>query len=339
MGRRCARGSAGTRATSGANTTVGRIETAASSSVSRRRAATRPEELDGIPESLGIIPRLESYRGLVFGCLDPGAQPLRDFLGVTTHYIDDWMDASPTGEIVVTGGVWRHRYRANWKIGVEGSDERYHADILHKALRTLIERQTGKPFRFQPPDLTLLKTIDAGNGHGISEINSDEFPRPWKEMNPPEYVEALVARLGERRTAEVLGRWARWHTFPNAAFTTDNIRVLRPVSVCETEVYQYHVSFPEAPGVTERINEQRVRDHQLMYGSSGYVGPDDHEMFERIQEGLRATAEGLTPWVWFSRGAAKSWRGDDGELIGLDQTELSQRSIYGGWRRYMGLDQ
>ena len=143
------------------------------------------EELDGIPESLDVIPRLESYRGLVFGCLDPGAQPLRDFLGVTTRYIDDWMDASPTGEIVVTGGVWKHRYQANWKIGLEGSDERYHVDMLHKALRVLIERKTGKPFRFQPPDLTLLRTIDAGNGHGISEVNSDEYPRPWRSRIRP----------------------------------------------------------------------------------------------------------------------------------------------------------
>ena len=79
--------------------------------------------------------------------------------------------------------------------------------------------------------------------------------------------------------------------------------------------------------MTERIDEQRVRDHQLMYGPSGYVGPDDHEMFERIQEGLRVTGRRTHPVGWFNRGAAKSWRGEDGELIGLDQTELSQRSI------------
>lgn len=295
------------------------------------RAGYDPAEFDGICNSLDRVPRVATYRGLIFASMSPTGMSLVDFLGVTTRYIDDWMDASPTGEIVVTGGVWKHRYDANWKIGLEGSDERYHVDTLHKVARLLIERKTGKPFRFQPSDLAWLATIDAGHGHGISEINSDAYPRAWRQSNPPEYVAALVERLGEDRTAQVLGRWARWHVFPNAAFTTDHIRVLRPIGPGETEVYQYHVSFPEVPGVTERINEQRVREHQHFYGPAGYIGPDDHEMFSRIQEGYRATGDGLNPWVWFSRGAATSKRGPDGELVGLDQTELSQRSIYGGW--------
>jgi phenylpropionate dioxygenase-like ring-hydroxylating dioxygenase large terminal subunit len=300
-----------------------------------QKSGYAPAEFEGINSSLDRIPRVDSYRGLIFGSLSPTGQSLDEFLGVTKRYIDDWMDASPTGEIVVTGGVWRHRYDANWKIGLEGSDERYHVDSLHKIARVLIERKTGKPFRFQPADLSWLKTIDAGHGHGVSEINSDALPRPWRETNPPEYVDALIERLGEKRTGEVLGRWARWHTFPNAAFTTDNIRVLRPISPNETEVYQYHVSFPEIEGVTERINERRVADHQNMYGPAGYVGPDDHEMFSRIQEGYRALGEGMNPWVWFSRGSSKAERGPDGELIGLDQTELSQRSIYAGWLECM----
>ena len=64
-------------------------------------------------------------------------------------------------------------------------------------------------------------------------------------------------------------------------------RVLRPIGPNRTEVYQYHVAFPEVEGVTERINAQRVKDHQFMYGPAGYVGPDDHEMFSRIQDGYR----------------------------------------------------
>lgn len=296
-----------------------------------QRSGYAPAEFEGIAGRLDRVAVVDSYRGLIFGSMSAEVLPLQSFLGVTKRYIDDWMDASPTGEVVVTGGVWKHTYDANWKIGLEGSDERYHVDQLHKVARVLVERSTGKPFRFQPPNLSWLQTIDAGHGHGISEINSDQMPRPWRDTNPPEYVAALLERLGQQRTAEVLGRWARWHTFPNVAFTTDNIRVIRPISPNRTEVYQYHVSFPEVPGVTERINEQRVKEHQRFYGPAGYIGPEDHEMFSRMQEGYRALGGGLNPWVWFNRGATTSHRGPDGELIGLDQTELSQRSIYGGW--------
>ena len=299
------------------------------------RSGYAQSEIEDIPRQLGRIARLDTYRGLVFGSLHEDVIPLSEFLGVTKLYIDDWMDASPTGEIVVTGGAWKHRYDANWKLGLEGADERYHVDSLHKVTNVLIERKTGKPFSWRPRDLSTLATIDAGHGHGISEMQSDRYPRPWRETAPKEYVGALVDRLGEARTDEVLRRWARWHLFPNAAFATDNIRVFRPINPHLTEVYQYHVAFPDVPGVTERINEQRVRDHRYLYGPAGYVGPDDLEMFSRMQEGYRATGEGMTPWVWFSRGSASARLGGEGELVGEDQSELSQRSIYGGWLERM----
>ena len=301
-----------------------------------RRKGYGPAELAALPKGLDRVSRVHNYRGLIFANLDPQSVSFEDSLGVTTAYFDDWFDLSPTGELVVTGGVWNHVYEGNWKLGLEGSDERYHTDFLHQIFGVLVERDTGSSFRFLPPNLADLTTTDAGHGHGISEVNSDAFPLPWREMNPPEYVEALTARLGESRTQQVLSRMSRWHLFPNVAFGPENIRVIRPLGPDRTEVRQYHVALPDIPGVTERINRQRLVTHQKMYGQAGCVGPDDFEMFSRIQEGYRSlSCSALNPWVWFSRGLSTARSGPSGERVSEDQSELSQQAIYRGWVEMM----
>ena len=58
------------------------------------------------------------------------------------------MDRSPTGEVEVTGGIWKHTYLGNWKLQLEGSNEGYHPDYLHKIGRLVAERvqlQAGRP--------------------------------------------------------------------------------------------------------------------------------------------------------------------------------------------------
>src|SRR5262249_15830442 len=161
-------------------------------------------------------------------------------------------------------------------------------------------RRTGQKLtlKFMPPDLTTLETKDAGHGHGISEINSEKWPAPWREMFPQPYLDALIARMGEKRTDEVLRQDFRRPLFPNVAFGPENLRVVRPISVDRTEVIQYHVSFPEIPGVTDELNRQRLIGHQKTYGPAGYIGADDLEIFPRMQEGYRAaTCDTLNPWV------------------------------------------
>jgi phenylpropionate dioxygenase-like ring-hydroxylating dioxygenase large terminal subunit len=302
------------------------------------RKGFKDGELDGIAKSLDRAPRVAIYRGLIFASLSPTGLALEEWLGVAKDYLDVWLDTSPTGEMVVSGGIWKHDYTGNWKIGMEGSDERYHINFLHHVAVVLNKRRTGQTskLKFMPDDMTALETKDAGHGHGISEINSERWPMPWRDMYPQAYIDALVARIGEERTAHVLRQDFRLHLFPNVAFGPENIRVFRPISVDHTEVRQYHVALPTIPGVTDELNAQRVVVHRKFYGPAGYVGADDLEIFPRMMEGYRAqSCDTLNPWVWFSRGATTTRRGPGGERIGEDQSEVSQQSIWYGWREYM----
>ena len=302
----------------------------------RHRPGYSSEEFEALPKTLARVPRVASYRGLLFASFDPEIMPIEEYLGVAKDYLDDWLDTSPTGQMVVTGGVWKHLYEANWKLGLEGSDERYHVGALHRILSVSFKRETGTNLQIVPKNLRDLATKDAGHGHGISEMTSEAFPYPWRDLYPQEYVDGLVERLGEKRTTQVLSRSMRLHLFPNVSFGPYDIRVFRPISPDRTEVHQYHVALPDIPGVTERVNEQRIKTHADFYGPAGLIGADDLEMFPRLQEGYRAQAiDGVTPWVWFNRGSSSAQRDQRGALVGEDQCELSQRSIYGGWSEFM----
>jgi phenylpropionate dioxygenase-like ring-hydroxylating dioxygenase large terminal subunit len=51
--------------------------------------------------NLARLPRVESYRGFIFGTLDPDAEPLVEYLAGARPLLDQWLDRYPETEIVV----------------------------------------------------------------------------------------------------------------------------------------------------------------------------------------------------------------------------------------------
>jgi phenylpropionate dioxygenase-like ring-hydroxylating dioxygenase large terminal subunit len=297
-----------------------------------------PGELDGIT---GLDhAEVDSYRGLIFARLAPSGPSLSDQLGLAKQYLDDWADRSPTGEVLVKGGVWKHTYAGNWKLQLEGSNEGYHPDYLHKISRLVNEkvalaRGITAP---QRPGTSSFGTagsagIDLGNGHSIMGAGGPAYNPNWRNNYPAEYVERIVARVGEARASQILGTGWRMQLFPNAAFAANQIRVIRPIAFDQTEVLQYHVVLPETSPAQRTA---AVKGHQSFYGPAGYGSPDDLEMFARMFEGYRSSdAKQLNQWAYFSRGKQLETAGPNGERFGHTSSEIEQRSIYYAWSALM----
>src|SRR5208283_2680035 len=80
---------------------------------------------------LVAVPRVESYKGLVFGCFDLEAPSLPEYLGDMAWYLDCLLDRREGGTEVI-GGVHRIRIRGNWKLAAEQfAGDNYHAIITH----------------------------------------------------------------------------------------------------------------------------------------------------------------------------------------------------------------
>src|SRR5258705_1433713 len=76
------------------------------------------------------IARLDSYRGFLFGSLNPDVTPLATHLGETTKIIDTIVDQSPDGLEVLRGSS-TYMYDGNWKLQAENGVDGYHGTSVH----------------------------------------------------------------------------------------------------------------------------------------------------------------------------------------------------------------
>jgi phenylpropionate dioxygenase-like ring-hydroxylating dioxygenase large terminal subunit len=268
--------------------------------------------------------RVESYRGLIFACLSATAPDLQRHLGLARRYIDLWVDQSPTGEMFVSDGSWRSKYEGNWKLALQSNGDGYRIEYL----RNLARRDEPAP-SYIDPDTDARRAYDLGNGHSFLEVEA--FDPDWRSKLPHTYVEAIEARVGAERAAQVLGypEW-RLQVFPNLCLTRHSLRTLRPVEVEETEVVQKIVALPEVP---DALNRDIMTRSLRTDGPAGHRSQDEFEMLNRSQHGFRAgeAIDGPTAWVNVSRGLSNETRGAAGERIDSISSEIAVRAPLRRW--------
>src|SRR5215831_11281537 len=99
-----------------------------------------PHEEDGYRNELDKqqwgplpVPRIEGYRGLIFGSWDKNAPAFRDYLGDMLWYMDGYFDRVEDGTEVI-GGMHRWVLKCNWKFAAEQfCSDMYHAEISHSS--------------------------------------------------------------------------------------------------------------------------------------------------------------------------------------------------------------
>jgi benzoate/toluate 1,2-dioxygenase subunit alpha len=76
------------------------------------------------------VARFESYRGFLFGSLNPNVQSLSDYLGEAKTMIDMVADQSGQGLEVLRGGS-SYTYNGNWKLQAENGADGYNVSAVH----------------------------------------------------------------------------------------------------------------------------------------------------------------------------------------------------------------
>ncbi|MEV0109774.1 Rieske 2Fe-2S domain-containing protein [Nocardia sp. NPDC050799] len=292
---------------------------------------------------LQAVAAVGSYQGLIFASLNPEAGSLEDFLGNTKPYLDDWAAQTPDGRIRVESAAFQHTFPANWKLQAENNTEGYHPDFLHQAaVRVQIHNSrraraargetTEKPVRRQRIAAMDSRGYDLGGGHNL--VETPQVAMLAKKRFPAEFLDELAQTYGPDRVEALLGPPWRMTIFPNLAIAGSNIRVIQPLAPDETYVRQSFIDLPSAP---ESVRTHRREQEQGFYGPAGYGGPDDIEMFTRMQEGFRtAQAASLDPWLLFTRQATSEEVLDNGVRVADSTSEITQRAVYRGWAEYMG---
>jgi p-cumate 2,3-dioxygenase subunit alpha len=267
------------------------------------------------------VPRMDSYRGLIFVSYDPGIEDLVTYLAGAREYIDAMMDAaevaaafsgngsgngsgvSPdgwSGPLAVLRGTHQYGIKANWKLLVENSMDGYHLGPTHATYFQFLKDQHVEV----SPSTGTMKLL--GNGHAVIEY-SGSWGRPiarWAEQfgdasraQLDALRERIIGELGDTgyRMAE-LNR--NLFIYPNL-FVMDNnaaaLRVIEPTAADYMDVAQHELA-PRHEDPT--VRKVRLESYVTFAGPGGLATPDDVEALESCQQGASSGVE----WSLLSRG-------------------------------------
>ncbi|MDI5935917.1 aromatic ring-hydroxylating oxygenase subunit alpha [Halomonas kalidii] len=279
--------------------------------------------------------RTESYAGMVFATFNEEAEPLVDFLGPVTKWIDLFMKQGAGYPVKVLG---EHQFSVpmNWKVQLENTTDAYHFPVVHKSFLQSLDDETEEVFSFLDQGKGYVE--DLGNGHSVMVMIPElvdlddnlEAPIPERfaelaqELRADGYPDEQVRRI----VRAVGGAGFNLNLFPNVSFSLAFFRVLTPVNVERTDIRHIAIGMDGGP---EAANQARLRLHEHFQGPMGFGSPDDAEVWERVQRGTKGGAE--LP-ILLNRGLVDEQPGEVGPR-GHISAETGMRAAYDMWQRMM----
>lgn len=299
--------------------------------------------------NLAQVPRVESYRGFIFGTLNRTAPPIADYLGEIATPIDEWLDRHPGGELRVCEAN-RLKYKGNWKLAYDNASDGYHVIFSHRSLLMMENRfadddNKGMSFYKSNPDAGPVKVHTYGNGHHFKDKRATIEKRHgalWEIEGRVPGMEHYEARLRRQYGTEAdrlldlaSSEPVNINVFPNLLILGNHIQVLQPTAVDETETTWYGTAVVDADGsllgAADIINALRMRT-QEQFPIFGEV--DDLTNFEEIQRGLMAEED---EWVYMHRGLGlpERYQDNNGVISGPATDEVFMRDYMQAYKRLM----
>jgi phenylpropionate dioxygenase-like ring-hydroxylating dioxygenase large terminal subunit len=290
---------------------------------------------------LGRFPRVESYRGYVFGALNPDVEPVAEWLGQARTAFDWSIDKDEIGPggVTVIENV-RMTYRGNWKQQNDNNTDGYHTPFLHKATNLMNSRRHGPgKWLSHVSDQTEMICQYLGNGHKMGDHRA-ELVSSWRQSRPvpgrEAFADQLVREHGPQTAEQYLELTGRGGInlviYPNLLIMGNGtFAVFEPLAVDRTNVRYFTTLINDAP---EAINKLRVRLDEDFHS----VGSrDDSELMEQVQNTLTTIPE--MEWLDVSRGMCRQTVDPETGVVTSNKTDdTAIRGSYDHWKRVMSSD-
>jgi 3-phenylpropionate/trans-cinnamate dioxygenase subunit alpha len=254
-------------------------------------------EIDKSKWGLGEVPRVENYKGFIFGCFDESVPPLEDYLGDMKFYIDFYFDRREGG-IEILGGVTKAKIPANWKMAAEQfAGDSYHAQFTHVSNFSVI----APPEMAERRELAEQAKLGAefmlkagrqfaspfGHGTGFLSVPSQQSATstggdPIIDTYEKSILPELEARLGtNRRNSHGL----HCTIFPNFSWLNParTLRVWQPKGPDSFEIWSFVFVDKDAP---DEVKEATRWLTQMQFGPAGMAEQDDGENWGLISGNL-----------------------------------------------------
>lgn len=284
------------------------------------------------------------YRDFVFAKLNPGGQSFEAFFGESLSSIDNMVDRSPQGKLVLEGAPSRYMHPCNWKMLVENQTDTCHPMVAHESSAgtavTVWEREAAKggkkpmavevyaPFMAPYEFFEKMGIRVWPNGHGHTGVTTS-IHADYSAV--PGYMDQMIAAYGEERAKAILGE-NRHNTvyFPNIMVKgpIQTMRVFKPIAADRTLVESWTFRLVGAP---DMLFERTLMYNRLINAPTSIVGHDDLEMYERAQLGLHADGH---EWVNVERLYEDGEEPDTTAVIN-GTSERQMRNQFQAWAKYM----
>ena len=306
------------------------------------------------PPSHGMarVPRLESYKGFVFGSHAAAGESLTDFLGALASAFDNMLDRAPAGTLTRFGGALRLEYRGNWKMFMENAVDLVHPTFVHRSsveaardhaqameadalARQGTQMFTANAMRAQEWEAVPLRAFPQGHVYMGGFYRGGVIAPQRDDPVFDSYRRLLVERHGEEKAAAVLAvdRFNNlvWPNLSvNARFAA--LRVVHPLAAGRTVV---EVQCFRLDGAPPEMHDLTLQFVNLAASPASLIASDDLEVFERCQRGLESAGE---DWIDIRRGAAADRREADGSITSPGTSEVAIRTQFAAWRRCMSAE-
>ena len=249
-----------------------------------------PDGTDFSQLNLVPAPRVEIYKGLIFGCWDAEAIDLEHYLGDIRWYLDALFWRTPEGmEVLAPPHRWRAR--ANWKVGaLNFIGDSQHVRTTHAGPTALdAVRATREGFLTAGQDSFQVVT-DEGHGctltylaPGMPESNYRTHPESLRPLYEQVLESDQMAMLHHLRVA--VG-----NVFPHFSFIESQaaageksliIRLWQPLGGTEMEILSWVLAEKEAPDdYKERVLKAGIHN----FGAAGVFEQDDLELWASATE-------------------------------------------------------
>ena len=284
------------------------------------------------------VPRIEEYRGLIFGSWDEHIPPLVESLGDAKFYMDIMFNRSEAGT-EVWGGVHKWVIPCNWKFASEQfCSDMYHAPLSHMSA-ILAVLPDGVPPEAAAWPKAGLQWRDPSAGHGSGFHTDDDEYRLIGAIVGPAVAQYLAQ--SRSRVEQRLGPGRAWGMnaqhmtiFPTCSFLPgiNTLRVWHPRGPNEIEVWAMAVVDADAP---PEVKEAWGRGTARSFSPSGLLEQDDGENWIEVQRVLRGSRSRRQPFnLQMGQGNAQTDERFPGPLSYVF-SEAAARGFYTRWSRMM----
>nr|WP_255520454.1 Rieske 2Fe-2S domain-containing protein [Corynebacterium marambiense] len=262
-----------------------------------------PQGIDKSKLSAIKVPRIENYKGFIFGSWDDTIPPLEEYLGNAKYYLDGYLDRYEGGMEAIAVHKWV--LPANWKFNVEQpTSDMQHSEISHiSAVEALASGSDTFDRKKGREKIPTGRQFFSPYGHGGAW-----FGRRGKEIpnTAPALIEwensvrgAIEERLGEFR--EIRGHM---NVFPNFMLLGNyTFRVTHPRGPNEMEIWSWAFVPKDAP---ESVKEAIRVDVMRTFSPGGMFEQDDAENWEEMQHILQGAMARKTGFTYNMRGVPVS---------------------------------